>query len=56
MVSSREWPALVEAAGGPWTDYIWDVADAMAAGVPLEQYASVPQGTAYQRHVGCPEG
>ena len=36
-------------------EFVWDVADAMAAGVPLEQFPSLPQGTGYQRHLGCPE-
>jgi hypothetical protein len=55
MATSHQWPPLVDKAGGPWTDYIWDVADAMTADVPLDAYPDIPQGTGYQRHVGCPE-
>jgi hypothetical protein len=55
MTSSRQWPPLVETASGTMKEFVWDVADAMAAGVPLEQFPSLPQGTGYQRHLGCPE-
>jgi hypothetical protein len=55
MTSSHEWRVLVEAENGTWTHFIWEVADAMGAGVPLDQYPSLPQGTGYQRHLGCPE-
>ncbi len=55
MTSSREWPPLVETASGTMKEFIWDVADAMAAGVPLEQSPDLPQGPGYQRHLGCPE-
>jgi hypothetical protein len=55
MTSSREWPPLIETASGTMREFVWDVADAMAAGLPLEQYPYLPQGTGYERHLGCPE-
>jgi hypothetical protein len=55
MTSSRQWPPLVETASGTMQEFVWDVADAMAGGVPLDQFPSLPQGTGYQRHLGCPE-
>lgn len=55
MSSSREWPLLAEKAGGPWAQYIWDVADAMAADQPVEGWDDLSQAAGYLRHVGCPE-
>jgi len=54
MASSRQWPVLV-ANDGEWARYIWQVADAMVADVPLEPLPGMPQGTGYQRSVDCPE-
>lgn len=55
MASSRQWPVLV-ANDGTRAHYIWQVADAMVADVPLEPYTGIPQGTGYQRSVDCAEG
>lgn len=54
MASSRGWPPLAAKAGGPWTTYIWDVADAMADDVPAITEPGLDQGTGYLRHAQCP--
>lgn len=50
MSSSREWPLLAEKAGGPWTQAIWEVADAMAADEPAEAWPDL-MGTVDFLHV-----
>ncbi len=53
LAGSREWAAMKSYGG---RSYVVDVADAMAAGTPVNGDRSVPVGVTYQRHLGCPEG
>jgi hypothetical protein len=51
----------VMARAGDWLgryggkSYVDDVAEAMATGSPVNGDTSLPTGTGYQRHLGCPE-
>lgn len=54
MASSHEWAVLVD-NDGMFAFYIWQVADAMAAGEPVNGDTSIPTGIGYQRAIGCPE-
>lgn len=53
LAGSRGWRAFRERSQG--TTYVFEVADAMAAGAPVNGDRSLPVGTGYQRHLGCPE-
>ena len=55
MASSHQWDVLVD-NDGMFAFYIWQVADAMAAGEPVNGDTSIPTGIGYQRAIGCPEG
>jgi hypothetical protein len=54
LASARSWKVLRD--GGQGAEYVFDVADAMADGVPVVESPALPTGVGYQRHVGCDEG
>ncbi len=51
--AARRWDVLRDLGQG--ATYVFDVADAMAAGTPVNDDRSLPTGVGYQRHIGCPE-
>jgi hypothetical protein len=56
MTGAREWDAFRNPGPYGFETYVFEVADAMAAGRPVNDDRSLPIGVGYQRHVGCAEG